>query len=273
LEDEVTQPEQWQIAGDAARLYEEYVVRHIQGPWAAWLVDAAGLSNGERVADVACGTGAVTRVAAERVGAQGKVFGIDLNPGMLAVARSLPAPAGAPVEWLQRSALDLGLPDHSVDVVLCQQGLQFFPDQPLALREMHRVLGSGGRLALSVWKDAGIYNRAVGKALTEFLGREVADRFCASRKVPGAQEIRLLASNAGFVGVDVRVGRLDMRLPPLDQFVLLHLASTPVASALAQADVQARKQIEASVVQQLKDYAGPQGVTYPEQIHLLTARY
>jgi ubiquinone/menaquinone biosynthesis C-methylase UbiE len=268
----MTPPEQWQIADDAAELYEQYVVRHILGPWAAFLVDAACLSNGERVLDVACGTGAVTRIAAERVGPSGKAIGLDLNPGMLAVARSISVPTGAPIEWLQRSALDLGLPDNSVDVVLCQQGLQFFPDKSLALREMHRVLRSGGRLALSVWKDAGIYNRAVGDALARFLSREVAERFCASRNVPSADEIRLLATNAGFMGVDVRVSRLDMHLPPLDKFVLRHLASTPVASALAAADEQIRKKVEASVIEQLKDYAGAEGVTYPEEVHLLTGR-
>ena len=48
---------------------------------------------------------------------------------MIAVARSLPAPVGAPIEWLERSALDLRLADASFDVVLCQQGLQFFPDK------------------------------------------------------------------------------------------------------------------------------------------------
>ena len=71
----------------------------------------------------------VTRIAAQRVGAAGRVVGVDLNPGMIAVARSLPAPAGAPIEWLERSALDLQLPDASFDAVLCQQGLQFFPDK------------------------------------------------------------------------------------------------------------------------------------------------
>src|SRR5947207_6029073 len=96
----------------------------------------------------------------------GRVVGIDLNPGMIAVARSLPAPTGAPVEWFERSALDLRLPDAGFEAVLCQQGLQFFPDKLVALREMRRVLYHGGRLALSVWTGVGPYHSAVGEVLT-----------------------------------------------------------------------------------------------------------
>src|SRR5439155_11949491 len=122
-----------------------------------------------RVLDVACGTGVVARAAAERVGAAGRVIGIDLNPGMIAVARSLPEPAGASIEWVERSALDLRLQDATMDVALCQQGLQFFPDKALAMREMRRVLARGGRLALSVWNGVGLYNSAVGQELARLL--------------------------------------------------------------------------------------------------------
>lgn len=268
----MNQPEQWQISGDAAELYERYAVRYILGPWAASLVDAACLAPGDRVLDIACGTGVVTRIAAQCVGPSGTVIGLDLNPAMLAVARSLPTASAAPIEWVQRSALDLGLPDRSIDAVLCQQGLQFFPDQALALREMHRVLDDGGRISLSVWSSSGIYNTAVGNAVRQFLGDAVAVRFCASRKAPGVAEIRRLALEAGFVDVEVRVIRLQAHLPALDKFVLCHLASTPVASVLAGASAQIHHQIGTSVTEQLKHYADADGVTYPEESFLLTGR-
>jgi SAM-dependent methyltransferase len=164
----------WQLTGDAAERYERYVARYVLGPWAPLLVDAARLQPGERALDVACGTGVVARAAAERVGPAGQVTGIDLNAGMIRVARSLPRPAGARIEWLERSALDLGLADASVDAVLCQQGLQFFPDKPRALREMRRVLRRAGRLALSVWTGIGVYNAAVGAALARGARRSCA---------------------------------------------------------------------------------------------------
>jgi ubiquinone/menaquinone biosynthesis C-methylase UbiE len=144
--------EQWQLTMKAAELYERYPARYFLAPWASLLVDAARLVLGERVLDVACGTGVVARAAAKRVGPGGHVVGVDLNPGMIAVARSLPATANdAAIEWLERSALDLQLKNASFDVVLCQQGIQFFPDKAVALQEMRRVLDHGGRIALSVW--------------------------------------------------------------------------------------------------------------------------
>ena len=256
----------------AAELYERCPARYILGPWAPLLVETARLAAGERVLDVACGTGVVARAAAERVGRGGRVVGIDLNPGMIAVAQSLPAIDGAPIEWLERSALDLGLEDASFDVVLCQQGLQFFPDKAVALREMRRVLAGNGRLALGVWNNVGLYNTAVSGALAQFVGSDVAARFNASRKTPTADELRQLATEAGFSNAEVRVSRINVHLPRIDKFVLDHLAATPVAAAVAAAVAEARKQVGASVMEQLLSYVDGDGITYPEETYVLTAQ-
>ena len=263
--------EQWHMTAQAAELYERYPGRYILAPWAPLLVDAARLATGERVLDVACGTGIVARAAAERVGPAGRIVGVDLNPGMIAVARSLPTPFAATVDWLERSALDLQLADAVFDVVLCQQGLQFFPDKLLALREMRRVLGPGGRLALSVWNGVGLYNSAVGEALTRYVSKQTADRFCASRQAPTREELQRLAKEAGFSSVDVGISRMNIRLPPLEKFVLDHLAATPVATVIAAADPEARSKIGANVMEQLQCYTDSDGATYPEETYVLTA--
>ncbi|MGA7485645.1 MAG: methyltransferase domain-containing protein [Xanthobacteraceae bacterium] len=261
---------QWQLSAEAAELYERYVARYILGPWAPLLVDAAHVGAGERVLDVACGTGVVARAAAVRVGSTGRVVGVDLNSGMIAVARSLTAPVGASIEWIERSALDLGLPDATMDVVLCQQGLQFFPDKALAIREMRRVLVDGGRLAVSVWNAVGLYNSAVAEALARFLSDGAAIQFCASRQVPAKEELQRLATEAGFSAVDVRLSRINVRLPRLDEFTLHHLSATPLAAAVAAVDPVLRKRIGESVMKGLQRYADGDGVTYPEETYVLT---
>ena len=271
-ENDLNTGEQFQLSDEAAERYERCPARYILGPWAPLLVNAARPTAGERVLDVACGTGVVARIAAERVGPSGRVIGVDLNPGMIRVARSLPAPIGAPIEWLERSALDLRLEDASFDVVLCQQGLQFFPDKALALREMRRVLDHGGRLALSVWKGVGAYHHAVGDALARFISAESAVRFCASRQVPTEEDLQRLATQAGFADVEVRLHEINIYLPRLDEFTLNHLAGTPVADGLAGATPEAREKLAASVMKQLQRYADGDGVTYPEEARMLTAR-
>jgi ubiquinone/menaquinone biosynthesis C-methylase UbiE len=262
---------QWQLSAQAAELYERYVARYILGPWAPRLVDAAHVTMGERVVDVACGTGVVARVAAQRVGPTGRVVGADLNPAMIAVARSVAPVAGARIEWMERSALDLGLPDAALNVALCQQGLQFFPDKALAMREMRRVLAEGGRLALSVWSSIGLYNSAVAAALARYLGNDAANQFCVSRVCPDKNELRRLAEHAGFSAIEVRVSRMDVRLPRLDKFVLDHLSATPVAPLIV-ATPDLREQIGFSVMAELQHCAAGDGVSFPEETFVMTAR-
>ena len=128
--------EQWQLDGSAPELYQRYLVPGVTAHWAIDLVTRIRLRTGDRVLDVACGTGVVARAAAEQVGANGHVAAIDLNPGMLDVARTLAPPAGASIEWREASASELPYDDRSFDAVLCQLGLQFFPDPSVALRQM-----------------------------------------------------------------------------------------------------------------------------------------
>ena len=150
-----------------------------------------------------------------------------------------------------------------MDAVLCQQGLQFFPDKARAMREMRRVLARGGRLALSVWNGVGLYNGAVGEALARFVGDAAALQFCASRQVPAEEELQRLATEAGFSAVDVRVSRINVHLPRLDKFTLDHLSATPVAPIIAAADPEAREKIGACVMKQLQRYADGDGRHLP----------
>jgi ubiquinone/menaquinone biosynthesis C-methylase UbiE len=127
----------WQLDGRAAELYQRYLVPAITPLWAADLIDRVAPKPGERALDIACGTGAVTRLVAER--APGRIVGLNFNPGMLAMARFLPS-NGAPIEWFEGNVLSLPVDDNCFNLVLCQLGLQFFPDKRLAVREMRRVL-------------------------------------------------------------------------------------------------------------------------------------
>jgi ubiquinone/menaquinone biosynthesis C-methylase UbiE len=133
-------------AGSGPENYEKYFVPVIGAPLATDLVQAAELQVGERVLDVACGTGVVTRLAAERVGPTGTVAALDINPGMLAVARTV-TPASMAIGWHEASVEKSGLPDEAYDVVLCQMGLQFCSDKAAALREMRRLLAPAGHVA------------------------------------------------------------------------------------------------------------------------------
>lgn len=137
--------ESFQIPIEAAEAYEAAFVPAFFAQWAPILCGAAVLTAGQRVLDVACGTGVVARTAADRVGS-GNVVGVDLNEAMLAVARRV----RADIDWRQGDVAALPLPDGAFDAVVCQMALMFFPDRVRALREMARVLTPGGTVAVLV---------------------------------------------------------------------------------------------------------------------------
>jgi ubiquinone/menaquinone biosynthesis C-methylase UbiE len=262
----------FQVSGNAAELYEQYAVPYVLGPWAPELVELAALRRGERVLDLACGTGVVARLAAPRVGPTGQVIGMDLNAGMLTVARTLPQPSSGPaIVWVEESATAMGLPDRSIDVVLCQQGLQFFPEKLAALREMHRVLVPGGRVLLSVWKSAGPYNIAVGDALERHVGTETATKYRASRVVPDAEDLHRLLVEAGFRDVHIRPSAMTILLPPIEVFVLCHLSASPVAGAVAALTEAERAALAGQVSAALHAFAEGDGVAVPDETNLAIA--
>src|SRR3954452_11473221 len=137
---------------DPASLYEEWFVPAMFAPLAQLVLATIGMQPGTRVLDVACGSGIVARTAAPLVGSSGQVVGLDASLAMLAVARQAAAADGLNIEWRVGNAQSLPFADRSFDLVLCQHGLQFFPDRLRALNEGQRGLAPGGKVAIVTWR-------------------------------------------------------------------------------------------------------------------------
>jgi len=263
---------QWQLTGSAAERYERVLAPAIFAPFAEDLVELAQLQDGERVLDVACGTGVVARHAAQKVGTAGRVTGLDLNQGMVEVARSLPpVPGAAPITWIEGSALAMHLPDAAFDVVLCQQGVQFFPDRPAALREMRRVLVPGGRVLVSIWAGPTPYSIAMWNAVERHVGPDAAATFRKSRVGQDPEVLRQLMAQTGFRDVQIRVRTRTTRLPAVAEFVLRHLAASPVAGAVDALPNSAREALAEEVSAALRPYGDGEGVAFPETTNVVMA--
>jgi ubiquinone/menaquinone biosynthesis C-methylase UbiE len=181
------------------------------------VLDRAGLAPGDRVLDIACGTGIVARLAIQRLSGTGHVVGVDVSRPMLAIAR-MTAPA---IDWREGNASALPLRDgERFDVVLCHQGLQFFPDKPAAGREMRRAMESNGRLVVAVWKslEDTPFFRDLYRVAERRLGAFVDRRH--SFGDPAALE-RLIA-DAGFQHVRVDSLTLTIRFAEPAMLVLLN---------------------------------------------------
>ena len=196
--------------GNPAANYEDYFVPAIGAPLAQDLIELAALRAGERVVDIACGTGVVTRLAAERVG-DAAVAGVDVNPAMLEAART--ATQGTAIEWHEASADALPLGDATFDVCLCQMGLQFFPDRLAALREMRRVLSPGGRAAVNAPGPIPPLLAVLEQALGRHLGPEAAGFVATVFSLHEPEELRELMESAGFTDVEARSEHRALALP------------------------------------------------------------
>jgi ubiquinone/menaquinone biosynthesis C-methylase UbiE len=130
-------------------------------PAAGKLVRFAGVTAGESVLDVGCGTGVVA-VTAARLGA--RVSGLDLTPFLLDQARRNSGTARVQVDWREGDAEALPWPEASFDVVLSQFGHMFAPRPEVAAAELLRVLKPGGRLAFSTWPPEQFVGRAFALA-------------------------------------------------------------------------------------------------------------
>ena len=202
---------------NAARAYESLHVPALFAQWTARILDRVGLAAGQRVLDVACGTGVLARAAKARVGETGLVAGVDPDAGMLAVAREL-APA---IEWRQGTAESLPYEDGSFDAVVSQFGLMFFRDRSRALREMLRVLAPGGRLGVAVWDS--LHNSAAYPEEVDLLERVAGEPAANALRAPfvlgDKAELKQMFEGAGVSKVGVETMKGTARFPSIRTMV------------------------------------------------------
>lgn len=209
--------------------YEQYLVGPIFKPFAESTLDLIHPQVGERVLDVACGTGIVARLARERVGDNGYVVGVDVSQEMLAVARSI----DERIDWRQGSAEHLPITEgEQFDIVTCQQGIQFMKEKHVAVKEMRRALKDGGRIAVSAW-------RSDEESPPLLMLRRVAERHVGSItdrrhsfSDPGALET--LMRDAGFLNVRNHVIEKSVRFDDATMFVRMNAMALVGMSSVAQ---------------------------------------
>lgn len=257
--------------GTATENYQRFFVPSIGAPLAEDLVKIAALRPGERVLDVACGTGVVTRLAAQRVGTDGSVAGLDVNPGMLAVARSATSPELA-IDWYETSAEAIPLPDAAFDVVLCQLGLQFIPNKLGALREMRRVLAPGGRLVLNVPGPTPPLFAAMADALGKHMGPQAASFVHIVFSLHDERELRELMKGAGFHEVDVQKTRRTLPLPAANEFLWQYVASTPLINLVDKASDESRAALEEEVAGKWRDFSSGESLMLDVHMTTVTGR-
>lgn len=258
----------------AAEAYEKFIVPIFMLPLIKEVIELAAPRAGERMLDVACGTGLATRLAAPRLAPGGSIAGLDFDPAMIAVAQAIIGrPAGVSLSWHCASAQAMPFENGTFDLSFCLQGPQFFPDPVAGLAEIRRVMKPGGRLLVTVWS-----------ALEKCKGHHLVLRGLERRQVDpapmlkafalgDADKLRKLADTAGFRDVSVSPAAARARFSSARHFVEA-LAAGAVAArhALARLPGDRRAEFLDEMESEFRQYEDGDGIATPIEQLVLVAR-
>jgi len=253
-----------------AETYEQLLVPALFGQWTESMADAAGVRKGQRVLEVACGTGVLARTVAGRVGSQGAVSALDINPSMRAVARQR---GPHTIDWREGAAEELPYGEGEFDVVVSQFGLMLFPDPGTALREMMRVLAPGGRLAVAVFDSldnlpaysamVDVYSRVAGETIGQVLRSPFA--------LGDADVLVSCFTDAGIHNVVIEGREGLAHFPDVATMVLSDVRGW-FPFAQIRLDDQAVAAVTREAERALEAFTGPDGVVeFPLSVYIATA--
>jgi len=253
-----------QVSEDAAKIYEEVYLPAMFKEWCPLVVEAANIQKGHRVIDVACGTGALAITVSDHVGTEGTTAGIDINEGMLNIARS----KSSSVECAPAEALPFE--DDNFNCAVSQFGLMYFENRENAIREMMRVLRPGGSLAVVVWDELE-HNpgfAAENKLWQQVFGEESEDE--SPNKLGDKLVLENLFKSSGVTNVQITTHQGTARFESIESWI--HTGAKGWTEDDAISDDQLRLLLK-TAEEELASFRTVEGaVTFPTSAHIVTAR-
>jgi SAM-dependent methyltransferase len=173
---------------------------------------------------------------------------------MLAVARRCAERDGLSIRWRSGDAGALPFDQSTFDAVLCQQGLQFFPDRIRALREMSRVTVPGGMIALSVFAAADPYRVALAEGLAACIGPKSAAGSLAPYSLGDRSLLHRIAIEAGLGEIAIRIMEHTRRVEPTQEWLLQDTEGMPFGDDIAAMDAVARAAMIRGIAAKLRRF-------------------
>lgn len=252
-----------------SEIYERYMVPGIFARWSKVLLELVTPQPGERVLDLACGTGIVARTVAPMVQPGGEVIGVDFSPAQIATAGSI----DSSIHWREGDAGSLPFNDQEFDLVVCQQGFQFFPHRVRAVKEVHRVLKAGGRVGITVWssieKSPGYL--AIAHALGRTVGPSASGLLDELFAFPDPGEISRMFADGGFPDAVVVTPSIDAIFASAEEFTRAIAVGSIMRRTQTQFSDEALDLMADGVASEMAQYLTENGLAFPMEAHLLTA--
>jgi ubiquinone/menaquinone biosynthesis C-methylase UbiE len=260
--------------GTFAERYDSVMVPVIFQPWAREMLRRQPPSAGDRILDLACGTGAVTREVARQDIIPSRLAGVDMSAGMLAVAASKAEDAGIKAEWFEADAGSLPFAGDAFDLAYCQQALQFFPDRVGALHELRRVLAEGARVAFCVSRDLSENPllRAQSAALEKHAGEEAGAAVRAICQLSDPEKIRSDFEAAGFRDISVETVSLQLHHPDGYAYAAGAMGGMHTGDKLSQLSEAERHACFTDFLTELGDCFDGKAIRFPHVSNVVTAQ-
>jgi ubiquinone/menaquinone biosynthesis C-methylase UbiE len=258
--------EKGQVAASAAEIYEQFFVPALFAEWPECILQAANVQTGDSLLDVACGTGVLAQEAADLVGTNGSVVGVDINEGMLAVARQK-APN---ITWKGGPAEALPFSSNTFDRVVSQFALMFFEDQAKAIAEMGRVVRPGGTVTVAVWDSLAATPgyAAVAEVLNELFGPEVAQSIQAPYSLGDKQKLTSLFAEAGMNDITIRTITGQARFASIEAWIYTDIKGWTLANII---DDEGYERLRQHAPQKLAQFVLADGsVAFDAPAHIIT---
>lgn len=253
-----------------SEIYERFMVPAIFGRWAEILLELVAPQPGERLLDLACGTGIVARTAVPMVQPGGEVFGVDFNPAQIATARSI----DSSIDWREGDAGSLSFADQEFDLVVCQQGFMFFPDRVQAVQEIRRVLKPGGRVGIAVWStiDKAPGYLALVHALERRVGSSAARLMDDLTALSDSGEVSRFFADGGFPNAEMVTLSNDVVFASAEEFTRAIAVGSIMRRTETQFSEETLDLLTADVAAEMESYIGDNGLIFPMEAHLLTGK-
>jgi SAM-dependent methyltransferase len=262
----------FQLTGNAASIYEEQKVPAIFRPLALATLGALTIRNDDKVLDVACGTGIVGREMMKLLGPNGFVAGVDLNDGMIDVARELTSTDASRFEWHVADVAAMPFEADTFSLAVCQQGLQFFPNEATALREMKRVLQPEGRVAFTVWAGASEFFLSLAEALSRHVGEEVGQKSLAPFQYAGTATLPTRLNEIGFEEIEVQTLTVVRRIRNPETAIPKEILGNPVGPSVSRKGAAAMQKIVCDVMDDLSHFIEGSDLVAPQEANLITGK-
>ncbi len=228
----------------------------------------AALRPGERVLELACGTGLVTFRAADAIGAGGTLVATDISEEMIAAIAAHAASRGVAGEFRRMDAEALDFPDASFDAVICALGLMYVADPSSAIREMHRVLVPGGRAVVVVW---GARRHCGWAEIFPIVERRVSSDVCPLFFLLGTGDaLSEEFKGAGFLPVTAKRLTSSLHYAGPDDAIGAAFVGGPVALAYSRFDAATREGAHAEYLESIATYRDGDGYRVPGEFVAVT---